>query len=191
MTESESKRGAAAQQRLLTAAQELFWEQGVSATTPRQVLQRSGVGQGSLYHHFPTKHDLARTAIDRTSRQTLDAAAEILDGEGPARERLRRYLTRHRDALAGCRVGRLTSDPAVMSDAELHQPVRGYFAHLLDLLTAVITESGAAPEVASRRAMTVVAVIQGGYVLARAQGDPTAMEQAVTGLADLLDGDEL
>lgn len=179
-------RGAEARERLLAAAQELYAEQGVAATTPRQVLERSGVGQGSLYHHFPAKRDLAKAAIDCTTEATLDGAREALVGDGTAMERLGAYLTRPRDAVAGCRVGRLTSDPSVMADPDLQEPVRTYFADLIDLLAAVFAEDGAAPAVAQQRAMTAVAVIQGGYVLSRALDDPAPMHQAVAGLLDLI-----
>lgn len=190
MDTTRASRGTEAKERLLAAAQELYWEQGVAATTPRQVLQRSGVGQGSLYHHFPAKRDLAQAAIGRTSGTTLDGARAALEGTGTAMERLHGYLARPRDAVAGCRVGRLTSDPTVMSDAQLQEPVREYFVKLIDLVAEVFSEGGATPETARRRAMTAVAVIQGGYVLSRALDDPAPMREAVGGLLELLEESE-
>lgn len=187
MDSNESKRGTEARERLLSAAASLYWEQGVAATTPRQVLQRSGVGQGSLYHHFPAKRDLAEAAINRTAGATLDAARSTLVGNGPPMERLREYLTRPRDAVAGCRVGRLTSDPTVMSDDGLHDPVRRYFVALIDLVADVLAEAGGDPEPARRLATTVVAVIQGGYVISRALNDPAPMQQAVAGVIEMLE----
>jgi AcrR family transcriptional regulator len=184
------QRGTATRERLVVAAQELFWEKGVAATTPRQVLERSGVGQGSLYHHFPSKHALAAAAVTRSCEQTLEAARAVLAADLPARERLRQYLTRERDALSGCRVGRLTSDVAVMSDAQLQQPVHDYFAGLIQLLTDVSADTGVPADVARERALVIAAAIQGGYVLARALDDPTVMERALTGLADLLDQED-
>ncbi|MFE5774850.1 TetR/AcrR family transcriptional regulator [Brachybacterium sp. NPDC056505] len=182
-----SDRGARTRERLLVAAQELIWEQGVSATTPRQVWERSGTGQGSLYHHFPTKHALALAAVTRTVRQMLDGARASLAHDSEPEERVHDYLTRPRDAVAGCRVGRLTSDATVMADDELRAAVRGYFTQLLDLATVVFEEAGEPPEAARRRATTAVAVIQGGYVLSRALGDPAPMRDATEGLLQLLD----
>lgn len=190
MNSTQAGRGTEAKERLIVAAQDLYGEQGVTATTPRQVLQRSGVGQGSLYHHFPAKRDLARAAIGRTSESTLDRARAALTGAGTALERLRAYLARPRDAVAGCRIGRLTSDPAVMSDADLNEPVREYFVKLIDLVAEVFAEDGAAPETARHRAMTAVAVIQGGYVLSRALGDPSPMREGIAGLLELLEASQ-
>lgn len=180
-------RGVDAREMLVASAQKLFAEQGVEATSPRQVLEDSGVGKGSLYHHFPTKRDLAYAAIDRMSVASLDNARSVLMSSGTPFERLSAYLTKPRDAVAGCRVGRLTSDATVMASDELQQPVHDYFTHLIDLVAEVFVEAGATPKRARERAITAVAVIQGGYVLSRALDDPDLMSRAVTGFLDLIE----
>ena len=186
---SEQNKHSDAREQLVVAAQALFAEAGVAATTPRQVLERSGIGQGSLYHHFPSKRDLARAAVERTAQEQLQVAERGLVGDRPPRERIRAYLLRDRDALAGCRIGRLTSDQAVISDASLLEPVEGYFSGLIDLLGGALEELGMPRDRAQDRAAAIVAVVQGGYVLARATGDPERMRSAVRGMAALLEGD--
>lgn len=176
-----------ARERLVAAAQELFSAQGVGATSPRQVLAASGVGQGSLYHHFPTKQDLAAAAVDATTTAGLDAARRDLAAGGTPVERLVRYLERPRPALAGCKVGRLVSDQAVMDDPALAAEVRGYFAGLVGLVTAVLVEGGLPDDAARDRALAAVAIVQGGYVLARALDDPDALSAAARGFVALLE----
>ncbi|MCK9793111.1 TetR/AcrR family transcriptional regulator [Isoptericola sp. 4D.3] len=179
-----------ARERLVAAAQQMFAAQGVGATSPRQVLDASGVGQGSLYHHFPTKHDLAVAAVGATVDDALAAARRDLDpGDAGTEDPVARvvaYLERPRDALAGCKVGRLTSDQAVMDDDGLHDVVTAYFVRLLDAVAATLREAGLPDAVARDRAHAAVAVVQGGYVLARATGDPDAMSAAVRGFVALL-----
>ncbi|MGH8967203.1 MAG: TetR/AcrR family transcriptional regulator [Actinomycetes bacterium] len=178
-----------ARERLVAAAQEMFAAQGVGPTSPRQVLQSSGVGQGSLYHHFPTKHDLAAAAVGATVDAALTSARNDLQGDqdAPALDRVVAYLERPRDALAGCKVGRLTSDQAVMDDDGLRDVVTAYFVRLLDAVAAALREAGQADDVARDRAHAAVAIVQGGYVLARATGDPEAMRAAVRGFVSILD----
>ena len=178
-----------AREQLLVAAQALYAEAGVAATTPRQILHRSGIGQGSLYHHFPSKRDLARAAVERTAQEQLHVAEAVLVGDQTPLERVLAYLLRDRDALAGCRIGRLTSDQAVMSDANLLEPVEGYFSGLIELLGSALEESGMPEDRARDRAAAIVSVVQGGYVLARATGDPERMRSAVRGMAALLEGE--
>ncbi|ROS74317.1 TetR/AcrR family transcriptional regulator [Cellulomonas sp. PhB143] len=177
-----------ARDRLVAAAQEQFAARGVGPTSPRQVLAASGVGQGSLYHHFPTKHDLALAAVGATVDDALGAARRDLAGSADPVARVLAYLERPRDALAGCTVGRLTSDETVIDDDALHDVVADYFARLLDALAATFRETGLPDDAARDRAHTAVAVVQGGYVLARATRDPEAMRAAVRGLATILQG---
>jgi len=183
---SSPQRGHAARELLLSAAQELYAAHGVAATTPRQVIELSGVGQGSLYHHFPSKVDLAAEALHRTTTQTLGAASEILGTGLPARGRIESYLRKDRDATAGCRVGRLTADPVVMSHDDLREPVGDYFTDLIQLVAAAFMDDGTPPDGAVNRATAAVAVIQGGFVLSRATGDAGQMQRAVEGFIALM-----
>lgn len=171
---------------LIRSAQELFAARGVSATSPRDVLAACGVGQGSLYHHFPTKHDLTLAAVGATADEVLTSNMQALAADSPALARIVTYLEKPRDALAGCRVGRLTSDQAVMDDADVRAVVGIYFTRLLDAVRRVLTETGLSDDDARDRAYAAVAVVQGGYVLARATGDPHALRSAVAGMAALL-----
>jgi AcrR family transcriptional regulator len=179
-----------ARDRLVGAAQHLFAVQGVGATSPRAVLAASGVGQGSLYHHFPTKHDLAVAAVGATVEDALTQAMHTLRSDSPAVQRLVAYLERPRDALAGCKIGRHTSDQAVMDDEGLRDVLGAYFVRLLGVLTQIFRETGLPDDVARDRAHAALAIIQGGYVLARATQDPEAMTAAVRGFVGLLTTEE-
>src|SRR5687767_14902909 len=100
--------------RLIESTRELLWERGYTGTSPKAIQQRAGAGQGSMYHHFAGKPDLALAAIRRTGEQLRAKADEQLTGPGTALERIAAYLRRERDVLKGCPIGRLTQDPDVM-----------------------------------------------------------------------------
>ncbi|MEU6980698.1 MULTISPECIES: TetR/AcrR family transcriptional regulator [unclassified Streptomyces] len=182
---------ASTSERLIEATRELLWERGYVGTSPKAIQQAAGAGQGSMYHHFTGKPDLALAAIRRTAEELRAAAERVLDGEGSASARIEAYLLRERDVLRGCPVGRLTMDPDVVADAELRAPVdetldwlRGRLAEVVQegLDQGELTPSLRPDEVAA----TVVATVQGGYVLARASGSPAAFDAAVRGLLALL-----
>ncbi|WP_256998392.1 helix-turn-helix domain-containing protein, partial [Cutibacterium avidum] len=62
--------------RLLDATQELLWERGYAATSPKDILGRANAGQGSMYHHFSGKQDLAVAALEASAtvmRQDAEA----------------------------------------------------------------------------------------------------------------------
>lgn len=59
---------ASTRDRLLAAATRVFLRQGVAAASMDQVRQEAGVSNGSLYHHFPTKAQLADALYADTLR---------------------------------------------------------------------------------------------------------------------------
>ncbi|WP_063733192.1 TetR/AcrR family transcriptional regulator [Streptomyces sp. RTd22] len=178
-------------ERLIESARELLWERGYVGTSPKAIQQRAGAGQGSMYHHFTGKPDLALTAIRRTAEQMRATAEASLSGSGGAYDRVRGYLLRERDVLRGCPIGRLTMDPDVIADPVLRQPVDETLDWLRGRLADVLAEgredgeftAGLDPE---RTASTVVATVQGGYVLARAAESAAPFDSAVEGLLALL-----
>jgi TetR/AcrR family transcriptional repressor of nem operon len=177
-------------EQLVETMSELMWERGYADTSPRAVRDRSGVGQGSLYHHFPTKRDLALAALERNVADLLPGAAD-LDGPGDPLARIEAYLLRPRDALKGCKVGRMTQDPQVREDPALLAPVARAFAQVHGSWARVLGEAVAAGQLRDdldpdRLAHTLMAVLQGGYVLAMAQQDPGPFDEARAGALDLL-----
>lgn len=178
-------------ERLIQAMSDLMWERGYAATSPREVRERSGVGQGSMYHHFAGKHDLALAALERNCADLLPATQALLDGPGEPLDRLAAHLSRPREALRGCKVGRMTQDPVVAADPVLLAPIADAFAALHAGLVKVVEEaiaSGDLPDSLDpqRTARLLAATVQGGYVLSIAAQDRSAFDEACAGALDLL-----
>ncbi|MFI1203731.1 TetR/AcrR family transcriptional regulator [Streptomyces sp. NPDC020883] len=178
-------------ERLVTSTQELLWERGYVGTSPKAILERAGVGQGSMYHHFAGKSDLALAAIRRTADGMRAATEELLAAPGTAYDRVAAYLLRERQVLRGCPIGRMTQDRDVVQDPELRAPLDEMFGWLRQRIAEVLTEGQRRGELTaaldpSATAAGVVAVVQGGYVLARAADDPAPFDAAVHGLLALL-----
>ncbi|GAA2303319.1 TetR/AcrR family transcriptional regulator [Streptomyces hawaiiensis] len=178
-------------ERLIESTRELLWERGYVGTSPKAILERADAGQGSMYHHFKGKPDLALAAIRRTAEEMRATAAGVLDGPGTPYERIEAYLRRERDVLRGCPVGRLTMDPDVIASTELRAPVDETLDWLRGRIAGIVEEGKAqgrfAPGLdAGEIAAAVVATVQGGYVLARASGSPAAFDAGVRGLLSLL-----
>lgn len=168
-----------------------MWERGYAATSPREVRERSGVGQGSMYHHFPSKRDLALAALERNCADLLPATEELLTRPGDPMEKLTAYLSRPLPALKGCKVGRMTQDPLVAADPGLLKPIADAFAAVHHALAAVVREAVELGELnpdvdPERLAYLLSATIQGGYVLAIAAQDPRPSEDARAGALGLL-----
>lgn len=184
-------RSVDARERLIDSTRELLWERGYVGTSPKAIQQRSGAGQGSMYHHFHGKRDLALAAIERSAADLRARAEADFSGPGAAAERVAAYLRREREALRGCPVGRLTQDPDVMADPDLRRPVEETFGWLRARLAGLLEQGRAHGELAASLdpqavATALVAMLQGGYVLSRASGSADTYKQAVDGALALL-----
>jgi len=64
-----------AREALVEAAHELFLERDYEQVSTEEILARSGVSRGALYHHFPTKLDLFRAVFVLSERRVIDRIA--------------------------------------------------------------------------------------------------------------------
>ncbi len=178
-------------ERLIESTRTLLWERGYVATSPKTIQQLADAGQGSMYHHFSGKEELARVAIDRTAEEMRASVGALLSGPGTPLERISTYLRREREVMKGCPIGRLTQDPDVMATPMLVAPVAETLNWLRERLAALVAEGVADGELNPAldpvtTAAAIVATLQGGYVLARAANDPQAFQQAIEGVLALL-----
>lgn len=183
--------GTGSRERLITATRELLWARGYTATSPKAILTQAGVGQGSMYHHFESKEALAIEAMRANQvelRELIEADVRIA---GTSIDRIERYLLKYRDVLKGCRFGRLAQDPHVVESPALRAEVDEMFRWMCGRLGEVITQGQAAGELpadldANDIGAMVVAVVEGGYVLARGENDPEVFAAAARGAVELL-----
>jgi AcrR family transcriptional regulator len=78
--------------RILAAAEEVFSEQGASAST-EEVARRAGVAIGTVFRHFPAKDDLLR-AIMKDLLHRLTGQVTALAAEGDPATALFTFFTR-------------------------------------------------------------------------------------------------
>jgi AcrR family transcriptional regulator len=171
---------------LVETTAELLWERGYTATSPKLIQSRASVGQGSMYHHFAGKADLAAAAMLHSAQSMRAAAEAVLSGGGSAVARIDAFLDMEREPLAGCRMGRLVQDPDVTEQPMLRAPAAEFFTWLLGRLTEVLAEAVGQGELRAdcdleATAALLVAAVQGGYVLSRALADPLIFRQAAGG----------
>ncbi len=175
---------------LIDAAKDLLWERGYEAMSPKAVLKASGAGQGSLYHHFEGKRDLAATALQETEAQMRETYARYFDPDLPPMKRIETYINAPREALKGCKFGRLSNEQAI-SDPVLNPIVEGFFDHIEGLIAQAAREAqqdGDLPKSLKPKdfARMLIATLQGGYVMSRIHQDPAPMKQARDTLKILL-----
>jgi AcrR family transcriptional regulator len=189
MATKETPRSSA-RERLLEAASELFYEEGVNTVGIDRVIERAGVAKASLYNTFGSKEELIRSY--------LDARHEA------RRARIERGLARFKSPRAKLLgvfdlLGELVADPrfrgcafmrasAEAKDGGLVQAaVERSRAWMRKLLVSLAREAGAAhPE---RLAQQLAVIYDGATVSGQLDRDPHVAREAKAMAATLLDAD--
>ncbi|HYA45126.1 MAG TPA: TetR family transcriptional regulator [Acidimicrobiales bacterium] len=76
---SDARRNIA---KVLRAAEEVFADEGVTAPIDR-VAERAGVGVGTVYRHFPSKHALFQAVVGARLEALFDRAEMLSDAADP------------------------------------------------------------------------------------------------------------
>jgi AcrR family transcriptional regulator len=113
--ETQVARSARTRGALLTAARELFAENGFAATGREEIAERAGVTRGALYHHFASKTELAAAVVEQVEGELVDlVVSAALRGSG-VRDQLHRGCRAYMDACADPTMARILADaPAVL-----------------------------------------------------------------------------
>src|ERR1043166_7229359 len=81
---ANAKPEGSARERLLTAATELFYEEGVHTVGIDRVIERAGVAKASLYSTFGSKEELVRAYLaGRAEARRLRITARLARHEHP------------------------------------------------------------------------------------------------------------
>lgn len=179
-----------ARDKLLDAALSVIRAKGYSATSVDALCAEAGVTKGAFFHHFKGKDALAVAAADHWSELTgeLFASAAYHDHADPL-DRVLGYVAFRRALIAGdlceftCLVGTMVQE-AYDAHPEIAAACgRSIFGHARTL-EGDIAEAMRARGMedsewsAAGLARHTQAVLQGGFILAKAQGDSAvAIEQ--------------
>lgn len=182
---------SATREQLISTMKQLLWERGYDATSPNHVLQRSGVGKGSFYHHFSSKKALAIAAMESRAEDLIaEFDALIASTKGDWLTKIAAYLDLPRDASKGCRMGRIVQDPS-FEDEELLAPLQHYFTVMQQRLTHLYAQAQQQGELSTQLSAEALAtltlsVIQGSFVVGKATQQNAAVTTNSTQFMQLL-----
>jgi TetR/AcrR family transcriptional repressor of nem operon len=178
---------------LLDAALTLVRRQGWAATSIDQLCRTVGVTKGAFFHHFGSKDELGVAAARRWSEVTgpLFANADYHLHADPL-DRVLGYLD-FRAAIAQGPLEAFTcfAGTAVQETFATSEPIRAacgesIAAHVAELerefQAAIDRHSPREPVTAQSLAVYTQTVLQGGFVLAKAQGDAAPLLEGITHL---------
>jgi AcrR family transcriptional regulator len=175
--------------RLLAAARELFYEDGIRATGVGAVAERAGVTKMTLYAHFPSKDDLVAAYLTDSDRRWREFLEEKLSNYEDSRDGLlavcdayREYFTARE--MRGCAFVNCAAefpDP----DHPARRVIGRHKAGVRERLRELAAEAGA--EDPATLAERLFVVLEGAYVTGALEGDGGVLDRSRAFFADLVE----
>jgi AcrR family transcriptional regulator len=177
-----------ARERLLAAANELFYDEGVHTVGIDRVIEQAGVAKASLYNTFGSKEELIRAYLETRHASTAKRITQALGRYGNPRERLLGVFEAQ---------GELFTEPGyhgcafVSASAESHpgdlieQAADAYRGWVRALFTDLAEQAGVPDPQALARQLHLL--YDGSGLSARMDHDPSAAAAARAAAAALLD----
>jgi TetR/AcrR family transcriptional repressor of nem operon len=176
-----------AKERILRAAQQLVMERGFSATTVDAILEEAAASKGAFFHHFSSKADLARVLVERYARadgelleqlmavaesRTSDPAAQLIEFVRAFEEGLEDVSL----AQPGCLFVSFIYEQFPGQD-EIRKVILDDVLFWRERILAKLKLAASARPPAldvdlDSLADQVFTILEGGFILARATGDP-------------------
>ncbi|WP_114388957.1 TetR/AcrR family transcriptional regulator [Notoacmeibacter marinus] len=195
-------KGQEARMRILDAAIASVRQKGYAATRVDEVASAAGVTKGGFFHHFSSKEEMAVAAAMRWSDVTgqLFEAAPYHLPDDPL-DRVLAYIDFRRDIIGGqtdeftCFAGTLAQETH-LSAPTIREAARVAIFDHAQTLTADIEAARTkhcpdAEWTAESLALHIQAVLQGAFIIAKADGGPERARESVGHLrryAELLFG---
>jgi AcrR family transcriptional regulator len=176
--------------RLLAATETMLREVGMAGTGIKDVVKRSGAPIGSLYHYFPGgKAQLVHESLTIHAGKSKALIARFFNGKKPAWAAVKELFEAaaqgfdQQGADKGCAIGAVSLD-LTSGDAEARRICQATF----DDWAATIAPHLPFRDKATRQAFatTIVAAIEGAFVLSRAAQSGAPFRDVGKSLAALL-----
>ena len=174
---------------IVTAADELFYQQGFETTSFADIAQAVNISRGNFYHHFKTKDDILQAVIARRLDNTSDLLQRWEQEGTTPQARILCFIqiliaNQARILLYGCPVGTLTSELAKLQHGALPD-ANQLFTLFRTWLREQFVALGRKKD-ADQLAMHVLGRSQGVATLANAFQDEQYLKQEVKQLRQWL-----
>jgi TetR/AcrR family transcriptional repressor of nem operon len=188
-----TRRGRETRQRIVAAAAELMFDNGVAETTLEDIRAAAGVSGSQVYHYFEDKQALVRAVIDYQTDLVLDAQGAHLDGlDSMAGLRAwRDFLVEHQRRLGcrgGCPIGALGAEVAETDAVARLAAARGlgrWEGRIREGFQAMHARGDLAPGTdPDDLALATLAALQGGLLLTQLQRDTRPLEVTLDAMLD-------
>lgn len=173
---------------IVEAAAEMFHLHGVSATSVDDVLRASGTGKSQFYYYFDSKEGLVHEVLAFQFERYIAAQQPFIDNLGSWKG-IQQWLDAIADQyeasglLGGCPIGSLAAEMNDRDEAlrqKLAESFDTWEAYLVEGLESLRQRKLLSPRAnVVELAESVMAAIQGGYLLATTKKDIRSMRNTL------------
>ncbi|HUB53837.1 MAG TPA: TetR/AcrR family transcriptional regulator [Mycobacterium sp.] len=184
--QTTTKGGRGARQRILDAAAELFYRDGINATGVERLAAESSVSKRTLYQHFPSKTAVVEEYLRSIEQRVADSVLPGADSQTP-RERLLAVFeapTGRSGPLRGCPFHNAAVEAAGVMPG-VQEIVRANKRAFIDALTELAEQAGAADPQLLGSELGVL--YEGAAALATSLDDGSPWAQARAAAETLID----
>ena len=178
---------------ILTAAAETFRRSGFNGASVKDITVAAHATMGSLYHFFPGgKEQLTAEVLHTTGAAYLQLFEMIADGASDPGDAVQQFFDGAADVLVEtdfidiCPIGGIAREVASTSEP-LRQVSNEVFASWQLALASRLRGAGLRAAAARRLATTVVAALEGGFILTRTARDPALLRTIGKAMRSLVD----
>jgi len=188
-----TRKGQATRQRIVDAAADLIFRQGVAHTTIEDVRAAADVSSSQLYHYFDDKPALVRAVVDRQADTMVGGQGmfdfSTLDGLRAWRDFVIAGQREHR-CSGGCPIGSLGGQLAE-TDPDARAHVAEGFKRWEATIQSGLREMHARGELTpdtdpDTLALALLAALQGGLLLTQVKRDTKPLEAALDAMLELV-----
>ena len=178
--------------KLVLATLDLLRQSGLSGAGINQVVEASRAPKGSLYHYFPGgKQQLVTEALREAERTVGGGFGQVFGATASVGDKVRRLFSRTAESLEANGFGKGCPVAAVTLDLDRESRSLGAVCdEVLQRWVEVISQGLDDLPPGERRAVAqlILATLEGGLILARAQGTKAPLVACGNTLASLVEG---
>ncbi len=184
-------KGSANRQRIVDAADHLFYSRGYNQTSFSDISDETGIPRGNFYYYFKTKEDILSAVVDARLHDFREMLESCEKASEDAMQRLLAFvkfpLQKQTEVLRyGCPIGSLSSELVKDQNTDVSpQRLTAVFDLLKNWIKQQLQQLGQV-ERSDEIAMDLLAKMQGVIILANVYSDAEYLHRGITDVQDWL-----
>ena len=190
---SSTPKALATREKILEAADSLFYLHGYNATGLDRIIREAGITKGNFYYHFKSKEALALAALERHFESTSVEITEhaMKNKQSPLKMLFaildlmaHRQTMQYKDGhIRGCYFGNFTLEMSTESKA-VRNKVQSIFERIREMFSDLLKRAAEAHETTSsinpdETSIMILSLMEGAILLDKAEQKPMAVANAI------------